>query len=102
MLSLQDLGDDLLFFNQKSSDNAIAHALRGQRATICAVDGLKASRHSGPFSGSRWHNTVKLLLGLTASRERWSLLQVLVGESAARSLDYSSLVGGGVVRQTSS
>ena len=102
LLSLQDLGDDLLLLDQESANDTITNATGRSGTTIGTVDGLETSGHAGPFSWSGWYDAVKLDFAVTTLWEGGALLDVLVGETTAWCLDDLPLVRGGVVRQASS
>ena len=99
LLSLQYLGHNLLFFDEKRANNTISHAAGTSGTTIGSVDGLQASGHSGPFSGTSWHNTVQLDLaaGVTALGKGSLLFNVLISESATWCFDDLSSVRAGAV-----
>lgn len=55
-LALKDLLDDLLFFNEESTDDAVTDTTSTTRTTVGTADGLGILAHSVVFSGAQSGN----------------------------------------------
>ena len=101
LLGLQHL-DDLLLIDQECTDDALAQTPMAQDATEGTGHGLQTAAHTRAFARPRWLDSAELLLALAAFWHGALLLDVQVHQAATGRADNTSLVGFGVVRQTSS
>jgi hypothetical protein len=79
-LSLEDTLDDLLFFDQKGTDDAAADTVATTGATISTVDGLLSLGDVVELTGTESLDTSQVVTTVTATRSLDGLLLVLVNQ----------------------
>jgi len=98
-LSLQNLDDDLLFFNQERTNDSFTDALVTAGASVRARYGLETLSHARPLLWTRGRDPVQLNLAVTAFRDRAQLLDVVIDQFSAWRFHYSTTIGVCVVTQ---
>jgi hypothetical protein len=79
-LGLEDLLDNLLFFDQESADNTVSDTVGTTRTTIGTADVLVGLGDSGELTRTESLNTSEGLTTVTTTRSLNRLLLVLVDE----------------------
>ncbi|GMT26056.1 hypothetical protein PFISCL1PPCAC_17353, partial [Pristionchus fissidentatus] len=102
LLSLEDLGDDLLLLNEEGTSDALLKGVGGKASSVASGDGLALLVQTGKSARARGRDSLQLDSGVTAARDGSQLLSVQVDQATSRGLGDLGLVGGGVVRQASS
>lgn len=97
MRFLENLLDDLLFFDQECSYDTVADTVAASGSTVGTLDGLLWAGDLRVFAGSEGWDAWELDATVTAFWGSSLLLDVQVTELSTRSLDDTSLVRLGVV-----
>jgi len=99
LLCLQHLSDNLLFLNQKGSDNLFPYAAVTQATTISAVYFLLSQRHAFSFMSAGGSDTSEGSLAHTTLWDRPRFLFVLVDQFTSWGPYNAPLITSGVVGQ---
>ena len=97
-LGLQNLLNNLLFFNQEGTDNAVTNAAGATRSTVGTGNGFLVGRHAVELGGADSRDTVESDTAVTALGGTNLLGSVDVGKLVTGSLDDLDAVGTGSVR----
>ena len=101
-LHLNDLLDDLLFFDQERTEDSVSDARVATRTTIGTADRLLRLGQSSILAGAQGRDTGQGVVAVSALGGRRGLLGVLNNKTVSGSLDNSSGVAAGVVAQSTS
>lgn len=96
-LFLDNLLDDLLFFNQESSDNSFLDTVGTSGTTVGSGDGLVGLGDRSVFSWSQRRDTLQRNTTVTTLWSGNQLLDVLGTQNTTWGLNNLDLVGTGVV-----
>merc|ERR1712151_1474928 len=102
LLGLQYLYDNLLFFDEESTDDTGADSSATEGSTVGTGNGLLAFGVLSQLTWTTGFDTTENVSSVTAYWSFGGFTNSLVDESATWGLDNLSLVGRGVVRQSSS
>jgi hypothetical protein len=97
LLLLQDSLDDLLFLNQKGSDNSLLDTVGTSRPTVSSRHGLVGLGDLSVLSGSQSGDTSQGVTTVTTLGSGGSLLDVLSDQLSTRGLNDLDLIRSGVV-----
>jgi hypothetical protein len=97
-LGLQNLLNNLLFFNQEGTDDAVTNAARATRSTVGTGNGFLVGGHAMELGGANSRNTIQGNTTITTLGGTNLLGSVDVSELVARSLDDLHAVGTGSIR----
>lgn len=96
-LSLQDLHDDLLLFDQESADDLLPDSRVAEDSTVGTVDGLQPLAHPGLLLVGCGLDTLQPQAGHGTFRDTGPLLEILEHQFTARGPNSLGPVGPGVV-----